>query len=354
MFMNCLTRAIVSAAFVWPLLATSALAERDGPGAAPAGRAGVPFPHAPEIAPIGVRLDKYLDVPELAKGPAIDPQKGYRLEKLGRGLFMITDNAYQSMFMVYESGVVVVDAPPSFAAELKQAIAEVTKQPITHIVYSHSHTDHIGGAGLLGSQPIIVAHEETRRLLRRDADPARPLPTVVFSRTYRMQLGSQRLELSYHGDGHEPGNIFIYAPEQKTLMAVDLVFPGWMPFRRFAVAHDLPAWMAQVELIATLPFDKLVAGHVARLGTRVDVLTQIEFDNDVKRAAAAALKGVPFVEGINPADAGNPWALTDDYTARVAGHCVSELMPKWSSRLGGFDTFVWDQCYAMEQSLRVD
>jgi hypothetical protein len=107
-------------------------------------------------------------------------------------------------------------------------------------------------------------------------------------------------------------------------------------------------------MIATLPFEKLVAGHVARLGTRADVLTQIEFDNDVKSAAAAALKTVPFVNGINPGDAGNPWALTDDYTARVAGHCVNELTAKWASKLGGYDTFVWDQCYAMEQSLRVD
>jgi glyoxylase-like metal-dependent hydrolase (beta-lactamase superfamily II) len=108
-----------------------------------------------------VRLDKYLDVPESAKGPAIDPQKGYRLEKLGRGLFMVTDNGYQSMFMVYESGVIVVDAPPSYASKLKQAIAEVTKLPITHIIYSHSHTDHIGGAGLLFLSPTLSTATHT-------------------------------------------------------------------------------------------------------------------------------------------------------------------------------------------------
>jgi glyoxylase-like metal-dependent hydrolase (beta-lactamase superfamily II) len=355
--MNRLTRSIISMAVVCALAAAPAFAQSAQAGKKPSaspGSPGTPFAHAPKIAPIGVRIDKYLDVPDAAKGPAIDPQKGYRLEQLGRGLYMVTDNAYQSMFMVYESGVVVVDAPPSYAAKLKQAIAEVTPLPITHVIYSHSHTDHIGGAALLGGHPIIVAQEETRRLLMRDKDPARPVPTVVFDKNYRLQLGSQRLELSYHGDGHEPGNIFIYAPEQKTLMAVDLVFPGWMPFRRFAVAHDLPGWMAQVELLATLPFDKLVAGHVARLGTHADVLSQIEFDNDVKNAAAAALKATPFVDGINPADAGNPWALTDDYTARVAGACVNALTAKWSTKLGGFDTFVWDQCYAMEQSLRVD
>ncbi|WP_458789033.1 MBL fold metallo-hydrolase [Dyella jiangningensis] len=356
--MNRLAQMFLMVSIVFPDLTTLALAAPqtglNQSFLAPAGHAGLPFLNAPAIAPIGVRVDKYLDVPESAKGPPIDSHKGYRLEQLGRGLYMITDNAYQSMFLVYETGVVVVDAPPSYAAKLNQAIAEVTKLPVTHLIYSHSHTDHIGGAGLIGGHPIIVAQEETKRLLVRGADPKRPIPTVTFDKTYELKVGSQRLELSYHGDGHEPGNIFIYAPEQKTLMAVDLVFPGWMPFRRFAVAHDLPGWMAQVDLLAKLPFDKLVAGHVARLGTHADVMTQIDFDNDVKSAAAEALKETPFVDGINPADSGNPWALTDDYTARVAGRCVSTLTPKWSTKLAAFDAFVWDQCYAMEQSIRVD
>src|SRR5262245_17250149 len=49
---------------------------------------------------------------------------------------------------------------------------------------------------------------------------------------------NQVLELSYHGNGHEPGNI--YAPAQRVLMGVDDVFPGWMPWRRFALAQDIP------------------------------------------------------------------------------------------------------------------
>jgi len=321
---------------------------------APAGHAGKPFAAAPEIAPIGVRLDKYLDLPDGAKGPPLDQAKGYRLETLGRGLYMITDNMYQSMFLVYESGVVVIDVPTSYVGKIKQAIAEVTKLPITHIVYSHSHTDHIGGAGELGGKPIIIAQEETKRLLERDADPARPLPTLVFKTAHTLKVGSQVLELSYHGNGHEPGNIFIYAPEQKTLMVVDVVFPGWMPFRRFAVAQDVPGYFAQVRAIDAVPFTKLVSGHVTRLGTHDDVKTQIEFNEDVKAAAAKALKSLQLIDGLNPADEANLWAKFGDFTARVAAQCVNEVTPKWRNRLGGFDVFIWDQCYAMEQSLRID
>lgn len=312
------------------------------------------YPNMPTIAPIGVRIGKYMSVPESAKGPSIDPAKGYRTQQVGKGLYVVTDNAYQSMFMVYESGVVVVDAPPQNTAYILKAIAEVTDKPITHVVYSHSHVDHIGGTSDLGGKPIIVAQEETKRLLVRDKDPTRPLPTVTFRDRYTLKVGSQVLELSYHGDGHEPGNIFIYAPAQRTLMVIDLVFPGWMPWRRFAVAHDVPGYFAQVEEIRKIDFDTLVSGHVSRTGTKADVELQLKFMKDLKAAAADALKTTKVGEGVDPADMPNPWAVFDNYIDRVAIKCVNTLTPKWSTRLAAFDVYIWDQCYSMEQSLRID
>src|SRR5262245_40385283 len=211
------------------VLATAASAACTAPGCE-----GTPYANMPEIAPIGPRTGKYMDIPESAKGPAIDPAKGYRVQPLGRDLYMVTENVYQAMFLVHERGVVVVDAPPSIAASIPKAIAEVTDKPITHLIYSHSHIDHIGGAQSLRGRPIIIAPAETKRLLERAHDVNRPVPTQTFDTHYRLRVGSHTLELTYPGNGHEPGNIFIYAPEQRVLMVVDVVFPGWMPFRRLA------------------------------------------------------------------------------------------------------------------------
>jgi glyoxylase-like metal-dependent hydrolase (beta-lactamase superfamily II) len=324
-----------------------------GPDAAP-GAPGAPYKHMPPLAPIGVRVDRYLPIPPQASAPPIDPKKGYRLQPLGRGLYMVTENAYQSMFLVYETGVVVVDAPPSYSAHLRQAIAEVTDKPVTHIVYSHSHIDHIGGVTDLGGHPILIAQAETKRLLARAKDPKRPVPTVTFEDRYTLKVGSQKLELSYHGVAHEPGNIFIYAPEQKVLMVVDVVFPGWMPWRRWALAQDVPGYFHQVAEIDQVPFKALIGGHVSRVGTHADVRTQLEFMGDVKAAAANALKTTAIGEEMSPQDKANPWAVFDNYIDRVVVQCVSSVSPKWQSRLAGFDVYIWDQCYAMEQSLRID
>jgi glyoxylase-like metal-dependent hydrolase (beta-lactamase superfamily II) len=317
---------------------------------------GHPYANMPAIAPIGEHIEKYLPISESAKGAAINPAKGYRVQELGKGLYMITDNAYQSLFMVYETGVVVIDAPPPFAQHILQAIKEVTNKPITHLIYSHSHADHIGGTkGLnLDKQVAIIAHEETKHLLIRAKDSNRPVPTVTFQDKYTLKVGSQTLDLSYHGLAHEPGNIFIYAPAQKTLMVVDIVFPGWMPWRRFALAKDIPGYFAQVEEISEMKWDILVGGHVARTGTHEDVALQLEFMNDLKNAARKALQSTQPGEELNPDDKDNPWAVFDNYIDRVVIQCVNALTPKWSSKLAGYDVYIWDQCYAMEQSLRIE
>jgi glyoxylase-like metal-dependent hydrolase (beta-lactamase superfamily II) len=319
------------------------------------GVAGEPYPNMPTIPPIGVRTAKYFDIPASAQGPAVDPTKGYRLQDFGSGLYMITDNAYQSMFLVYDRGVVVMDAPPSYAAKIRLAIKEVAgDKPITHLIYSHSHADHIGGAKALGPIPIIIAQNETLRLLKRDEDPNRPLPTVTFADKYTLHVGDHVLELTYHGSGHVPGNIFIYAPKQRVLMVIDTVFPGWMPWSRFADAQDVLDEFARLEEVRKMDWDTVVGGHVARAGTHADVELQSEFYGDIKKAAATALATTKFGETLNPLDKGNPWAAADDYINRVAAQCVNTLTPKWSTKLAAYDVFIWDQCYSMQQVLRVD
>ena len=76
---------------------------------------------------------------------------------------------------------------------------------------------------------------------------------------------------------------------------------------------------------------------------------------DLKTAAATALKATAPGEGLTPVDrSSNPWAVFDNYNDRVAIACVNQLTPRWSTKLAAYDVYIWDQCYSMEQSLRID
>jgi hypothetical protein len=127
-----------------------------------------------------------------------------------------------------------------------------------------------------------------------------------------------------------------------------------MPWRRLALAQDITGLFRIMNEIEAMDFDKFVGGHVARWGTREDVRVQLEFMNDLRAAAAEAIRTTRFGEQLDPADAGNPWAVFDNFIDRDVVQCVNRLEPKWRDRLAGYDVFIWDQCFAMEQSLRID
>ena len=88
--------------------------------------------------------------------------------------------------------MILVDLPPTIGRNMLLAIGNVTSQPITHMVYSHSHADHIGVASLVADpgKPVeIIAHEDTKELLQEVLDVSRPLSTVTFKDDYKLCVG---------------------------------------------------------------------------------------------------------------------------------------------------------------------
>src|SRR5690348_15714577 len=73
----------------------------------------------------------------------VDPKLGYAMKPVGGGVYVITDDGWQSAFLVTDDGVIVFDAPETYGAKIPSAIASVTNQPIKYLIYSHIHRDHI-------------------------------------------------------------------------------------------------------------------------------------------------------------------------------------------------------------------
>src|SRR5690606_37172981 len=155
---------------------------------------------------------------------------GYHVEELRGGFYWVTSGGYDAAFVVTDEGVIAIDAPPTLGENMLAAIEEVTDKRVTHVIYSHWHTDHIGAASIYGPDVEIIAHEITKELLERFPDPGRPLPTLTFNKEHKLTVGGVTLELSYKGENHCPGNIFIYATAQKVLTCIDIISPGSATF----------------------------------------------------------------------------------------------------------------------------
>src|SRR4051794_1402150 len=263
-------------------------------------------------------LPSFALVPPTSFGPALNAD-GYFVGQLHDNLYWVTDGFYQSMFLAGAKGVVVVDAPPTIGHNLPRAINQVTAETgttskVTHLVYSHFHADHIGASSIFGDDVVRVGHVETRRLLREAGDPNRPPPTMTFKDRRVLGFGADRLELAFHGPNHSPDNIFIYAPRHRTLMVVDVLYPGWVPFKNLAVSQDILGWVRAHDVAMDYGWTTLVGGHLGRLGVRADAGLQRQYIRDLDdsvRQTLASLDPTPFFQQYGPS--GNAWAIFKGY-----------------------------------------
>ncbi|MCJ8314150.1 MAG: MBL fold metallo-hydrolase [Saccharospirillaceae bacterium] len=301
-------------------------------------------------------------VPAEAYGKPV-PEKGYILDDLGDGLYWVSDGMYQVMFLTTGKGVIVVDAPPSMTHHVLAAIKEVTMNPITHVIYSHSHADHIAGAAAYPKDAKYIAHIETANRLKAKRDTpfgmfvgggAVPAVTGTFENDYRLVVGNQVLELSYKGPSHVPGNLLIYAPKQKVLMFIDVIFPGWSPFKWLAVAEFTPSFIESHDWVLAYDFDTLISGHIGRRGSRADVVMQKQYIMDIQTNAVTSLKTVDFNAIAGEIGFANPWLLFNTYLDALADKCTKLTEDKWVTKLGGVDIFTFSHCEKVIESLRID
>jgi glyoxylase-like metal-dependent hydrolase (beta-lactamase superfamily II) len=307
----------------------------------------------------GADLPDYAPIPRSALGPARNDQ-GYYVGRVQRNLYWVTDGLYQSAFLATRDGVVVFDAPPSIGNNIRRAVDEVAAaegvtNTVTHFVYSHHHADHGGAAFLFGGDVIRIGHEETRRLLRRDGDPARPLPELTFADSYTLEVGGERVELAWHGSNHSPDNIYIYFPGHDTLMFIDVVNAGWVPVYNTNLSEDVIGYMGAPAIALDYPWTHFICGHLGRLATRDDVAVHQAYIADIEasaREALAAVDPVPYFM----AGGENAWAGVKGYLDEVTERAAAPVIAKYTGVLAAADieVFTTTTTFAIMQSLRLD
>jgi len=280
----------------------------------------------------------------------IDSEKGYFVTEIADGLYWVMDGTYQAMFLTTGQGTIVVDAPASMGEKYLQAIAEVTDEPVTHFIYSHTHTDHVGAAGMFSDASVIIAQQQAADHLAMKNDPNRPVPTVSFGDTYTLDVGNQTLELYYIGNYHSKGDIIVYAPSQKVAMIVDYFHPGGAPFKNFGITQDMGAHIATSDVLLEMFDDDViyVSGHERILGTKQHITEYKQFTNDVLNNTYAAFGKVNFEEiALQQGPDADTYEMFDAYIDALAASCTQDTIEQWDGKLHGLETFMEDNCTTM-------
>ena len=302
-------------------------------------------------------LPDYAPVPPSALGPAVNEQ-GYYVGQVERNLYWVTDSVYQCAFLTTPDGVVLFDAPPTIGHNIQRAIDEIAaangvSNKVTHLIHSHHHADHVGASSLFGSSVSRIGHEETRNLLLRDNDPARPAPEETFQDRRTLEIGGERIELAWHGANHSPDNSFIFFPDHDTLMMIDIVNSGWVPVYNLNLTEDRVGYVAMPDHALSYPWTHLISGHLGRLGTRDDVQLHQQYIADISehvRTALATVDPTPYFQKYGA----NAWAAVKGYLDEVSRTAAAPVIEKYTGVLGAADVFTEHATFWLMESIRLD
>jgi cyclase len=148
------------------------------------------------------------------------------IKKVRDNLYVIPGAGGNTTVFVTQGGVVLVDTKlPNNGEAILNQVRRVTDKPVTTIINTHTHPDHIGSNDYFPASVDVVTHENTRKWMA--ANPrVSSNPVMMPDRTFtdRMTLGSgdERIELYYFGAGHTDGDAFIVFPASRTMAAGDI------------------------------------------------------------------------------------------------------------------------------------
>jgi glyoxylase-like metal-dependent hydrolase (beta-lactamase superfamily II) len=168
-----------------------------------------------------------------------------------------------SLFVVTSQGVLVADGQGNAAEtqRMVEKIAEITSQPITHVVICSDHGDHTGGNSAFPRTATFLAHPTSKALLERPsgragATPHPPIQAVPDRHV--LDLGGTEIQVLFLGRAHTGGDLSVYLPARKVLFMSEAYLNRVFPAMRSAYPTE---WVATIEKAQALDVDVYVPGH---------------------------------------------------------------------------------------------
>jgi glyoxylase-like metal-dependent hydrolase (beta-lactamase superfamily II) len=252
----------------------------------------------------------------LCPGPLLAADKVFDIKPVADGVYAaIAKPTFRtncnSAIVLLDDGVLVVDtqSKPSAARELIGEIKRLTDKPVKYVVITHMHGDHTQGAeAYVSAWPgvEIISSEATRESIenqgvarmKRDlatvpqqieklkgdlqkASDAQQkeqirqslgqaeaylaeikpsqmvLPTLTIKRSLILQRKSRTVEIFWLGKAHTDGDLFVYLPKEKVMIAGD-VLHSFIPITKDSYPYD---WIHTLDAAEKFDFDYVIGGH---------------------------------------------------------------------------------------------
>jgi len=297
--------AIVAAGTVAMVAAQQPAAQQPAGGQAPAGRgAGTP-------APINLQLEKVRT--NLYQLPIFNQSNA--------------PGATTTIFVSENNGVILVDTKnPGSGKAIIEGVRKITDKPITTIINTHVHADHLGGNLEFDPKVEIVVQENTPGYMKglaqyKDGANADRIPKRTFKDKLTLFTGPDAIDLYYFGPAHTGGDALVVFRNLRVMATGDMTAATGTPVMDLANGGSALQWGQTIAKAAAgiKGVDLITRGHTSQTCDWACFVEYGQFMTAYADAARAAHKAGKTIEQATeeiPGAMGPKWK---DYFAGLSG-----------------------------------
>ncbi len=254
--------------------------------------------------------------------PAANAPKVIEVDKVKDNLFVLKGGGGNTAVFVTTTGVVVVDAKnPGWGQPILDKIKELTNKPVTTLINTHTHGDHVSGNVEFPASVDVIVQENTKANMEKmdifKQNNNRGMAKRTFKDKMTVGKGADQIDLYYFGPGHTNGDAWVVFPALRTAHLGDLFASKGMPLvdgnNGGSVLHYPETLNKGYNAIKNV--DTVINGHNATTTTWADLKQFADFNQDFLTWAQNELKA-----GKTPEQAAAEWkvpAKYEGYSAQV-------------------------------------
>lgn len=241
--------------------------------------------------------------------PSVD---NLQVQRLANNLYVLGGGGGNTAAFITNSGVVLVDTKVSgWGQPIIEKLKTLTSKPVTTIINTHTHFDHVNGNAEFPATVDIVTSENTKKLMEDWHQPygvqldastpfktngGRGLPKRTFKERMTLGQGPDEVDLFFHGPAHTGGDTFVVFKALRVMHAGDAFAGKSAPIMDMNNGGSAIHYAETIAKAAKTPdIDRVITGH-STVMTMADLKEFGEFNADFVRDAQAAKKAGKTVD----------------------------------------------------------